>query len=308
MLGRKKDRQGAFWFVVQRDHSPDVEGELTWFEEEAHNLRRKAQGAPDRRIRCLVVVEDENLDASTKSEQDVWTMLRLGPVVFDIYSDDLNRLQESGTLQQWVLNSVVDRIRKEKSGSGNEDIDVSNFNELYSDDVKFTSCRKIWEDRKASEPQGSTFKLWMQRKFFQAKWCLSDIVYFIRRGKRNYVIAHLDTVDEVRKTRKFFRIIVVVVGSLLSVYIIWDLFSLHLKNMLVISAATIIGWAAREGKLADDIRKDIEKSIDTKEEGMEYHFHRPIYWRRRVWKLIGYWGSSLGVYYVVGKAMAPTFS
>ena len=306
MLGKKKGRLGSFLFVVQQDDSSDVEGELAWFEEEVRDRSRDARGAPDRRIRCLVVVHDENLDASAKSEQGVWTLLRLGPVIFDIDSADLNQLQESGTSQQQVLNSVIERIRKEESGSKDEHIDVFNFNKLYGSDVKFTSCRKIWEDRKANEPQGSTFESWMQRKVYRAKWLMMDLVHFIHSGKPNYVLELSDAVDELEKTRRFFRRIVVVVGTFMSVYIIWSMHSLHWKNMLVISAATIIGWAAREGKLVDDIRKDIEKSNDTKEEGTEYHFHRPIYWRRKVWKLIGYWSSSLGVYhiYFVGKAVA----
>ena len=306
VLGKKKHKQGSFWFVVQQDDSPDVEGELTWFEEENRDRNRDARGAPGRRIRCLVVVHDENLDASTKTEQGVWILLRLGPVIFDIDSADLNQLQESGASQQQVLNSVIDRIRKEESGHEDEGIQVFNFNNLYGEDVKFTSCMKIWEDRKANEPQGSTLKSRVKRIFLRTKWRMIDLVNFIRSGKPNYVLAFSNAVDELKETRKFFRMIVAVVGIFLSMYIIWDIFYMHWKNMLVISAAALIGWAAREGKLVDDIRKNIEKSIDTKEEGTEYHFHRPIYWRRNVWKFIGYWSSSLGVYYVAGNAIAST--
>lgn len=306
MLGQKKERHGSIWFVVQQDDTPDVEGELTWFEEEVRDRSRDARGAPGRRIRCLVVVHDENLDASTKSEHGVWTLLRLGPVIFDIDSADLNQLQESGTLQQQVLNSVIDRIRKEESGSKDEHIDVFNFNKLYGNDVKFISRRKIWEDRHATKTKGSKYRSWMQRMLFRIKWLMIDLVYFIHSGKRNYVLEHPDAVDELKETRRFFRRIVVVVGTFMSVYIIWSMYSLHWKNMLVISAAALIGWAAREGKLVDDIRKDIEKSNYTKEEGTEYHFHRPMYWRRKVWKLIGYWSSSLGVYHVYFVAKAAT--
>lgn len=313
MLGNKKSRLGSFLFVVQQDDSPDVEGELTWFEEEESDRNRDARGAPDRRIRCLVVVHDENLDASAKSEQGVWTLLRLGPVIFDIDSADLNQLQESGTSQQQVLNSVIDRIRKEESGHEYEDIHVFNFNKLYGDDVKFISRVKIWEDRKANEPQGSTFESWVKRIFFRTKWRVANLVNYIRSGKPNYALAFSDAVDELKETRGFFRRIVAVVGIVLSMYIIWDMFSMHWKNLLVISAAALIGWAAREGKLVDDIRKDIEKGINTEEEGIdakqegaEYHFHLPIYWRRNLWKLIGYWSSSLSVYYVAGNAIAST--
>ena len=304
MLGNKKGRLGSFLFVVQQNDSPDVEGELTWFEEKESDRNRDARGAPSRRIRCLVVVHDENLDASAKSEHGVWTLLRLGPVIFDIDSANLNQLQESGTSQQQVLNSVIERIRKEESGHKDEDIHVFNFNNLYDEDVKFISLRKIWEDRHATKTQGSKYRSWMQRVLFRTKWLMSDFVHFIHSGKPNYVLEHLDVIDELKKTRRFFRKIVVVAGILLLTYIIWDMIFLHWKNMLVISAGALIGWASREGKLVNDIRKDVEKSIDTKEEGTEYHFHRPMYWRRSSWKLIGYWSSSLGVYYVAANAIA----
>lgn len=322
---KRKQRMGSIHFVVQQQGVPDVRGEVQWFEE----MGQQGKGALQSRIRCLFNAEDERLD-SVSIDQNGSESIRLGPIVFDIDSKDMKSLcktsgRKNAKVEQMVLNSFVDRLKRKESESP-EEIHVFNFNEVYQD-AKFIPFSKVWQKQREDEHEKRTsvekvkYRGWRASNEF--KWRAGELIYRIIKGPPNYVLGMSDPITEAVKSRGLYQFAVgsfgAVLISLLLAFEIYPIFfswpvikdELGLKGPFIIMMIAVIGWALREEKILNEQcgnegeqnlkEGSPQDSIEVELNRLKF-FHFPDHWRRKLWKLIGYAAISLGTYYIAAHA------
>ena len=324
---KRKQKMGSIHFVVKQQGNPDVRGEVQWFEEMSH----QEKGAHQSLIRCLFNAEDERLDSVSNDKNGVSTSIQLGPIVFDIDSKDMKSLRKTSRrrnaeVEQMVLNSVVDRLKRKESESS-EEVHVSNFKEVYPD-AKFISFSKVWQKQREDEHEKRTsvekvkYRGWRASNEF--KWRAGALIYRIIKGPPNYVLGMSDPITEAVKSRGLYQFVVGSSGaaliSLLLVFEIYPVFfswpvikdELGLKGPFIIMMIAVIGWALREEKILNEqcgIGGEQNLKEDSQEDSIEVEFdrlkffHFPDHWRRRFWKFLGYAAISLGTYYIAAHTI-----
>ena len=323
---KRKQKMGSIHFIVRQQGAPDVRGEVNWFEEMDHQEKSALQS----RVKCWFNAEDERLDSVSNYKNGLSTSIQLGPIVFDIDSKDMKSLcktmrRRNAEVEQMILNSVVDRLKRKESESP-EEIHVSNFNEVYQD-AKFIPFTKIWEQQRKDQHEKRTsiekVKYYGWRASNEFKWRAGALIYRIIKGPQNYVLGISDPITEAVKTRALYQFVIgsfgAVLISLLLVFKIYPIFfswpvikgELGWKGPFIIMMIAVIGWALREEKILNE-QCENEGEQNLKEDPLQDRvkveldrlrfFHFPDHWRGKLWKLLGYAAISLGTYYIAAHA------
>lgn len=323
---KRKQKMGSIHFVVQQQGIPDVRGEVQWFEEMDHQEKGMLQS----RVRCLFNAEDKRLDSVSIDKNGLSTSIKLGPIVFDIDSKDMKSLcktlgHRNAEVEQMVLNSFVDRMKRKESES-HEEVIVANFNEVYQN-AKFIPFTKIWEQQRKDQHEKRTsiekIKYCGWRVSNEFRWQAEKLVHRIVKGPKNYIIGMSDPITEAAKSRGLYQFAVgsfgAVLISLLLVFKIYPVFfswpviedELGWKGPFIIMMIAIIGWALREEKILNEqcgnlreqnLKEDsLQDSVKVELDRLKF-FHFPDHWRSKLWKLLGYAAISLGTYYIAAHA------
>lgn len=255
----KEKRSGRFDFEVEKGSVGTTHrGELDY--------TVTPEGSCTSRVSVYIEIQDEELNYVNESS-GVWTIVPIGPIEIDLSSRDIKKLEESGTIQQKLLDKFVDEAMQRS-----DDKKFSDFiNVYYGKSAKFTSIRKKLGIDKNPWPSISSMITTTLDRF----WYGPPRSYHSFMNQENE--ESLDPQVKEHSRSGFRRIILIsVFGAVICILLAnADAFE-FLRHILLIFLWTCIAvtwWANMEERTIDGVSND------------DYDYSFSSHWRRNLYKL-----------------------
>lgn len=245
-------RSGKFSFIVKQKSGNDIEGELDWIGNYVGKIKE------DHRYDCTISMRSSIL-VNGELDKD-----QIRQITGHISLTNLDKLQNSGSIQQDLLINFINEIKKNHFKLDN----------VYQSDMKFISVlyQDGVENNKKNSKIGKIFRS-INRKIIGSR----KLVEFshIKNRKRPKLTSEVK-----RKSKKRFQFIVI--GSGIITIILCILFvKIDISKAFIALFASIAAWAAREELLVDKVTSD----------DRDYSHDR--HWRGSLWKLVGYISTAI---------------